>query len=236
MMDGLRLARVVGASPSGHAVDLVFLDDLSRVPQVQVLTGAGSTNTGIAGLVEPDIPEDTDRWEGYESGTRDIIAVVGFYRTIPIVLGFLYPQVSQMLFADRNRYIHRHASDVYTTVDEHGNLELFHPSGTYLRIGATPEHEDLTGKDFDGKWKIEQNTDAAVHVHLSVANAGEKVASIDIDPGGNIAAETSGNAAITAEGNVEVASGADIKLTAGGDITIAASGSIAMSGTRIDLN
>jgi hypothetical protein len=34
------------------------------------------------------------------------------------------------------------------------------------RIGTTAAHEDLTGRDFDGKWKIAKNTAAAVYVHL----------------------------------------------------------------------
>src|SRR3546814_4397963 len=44
-------------------------------------------------------------------------------------------QVCQMLFKDLERRINRHASDVYSTIDADGNMEVYHPSGTYLQIG-----------------------------------------------------------------------------------------------------
>lgn len=251
-MDGLRLARVVGVTPEAQAVDLVFLDDGSRVPHVQVMSPDASTNTGLAGLTVPDIPADTDRWEAVESGTRDVVAVVGFYRRLPIVLGFLFPQVTQMLFRDRNRRVNRHASDVYTTVDDDGNVELYHPSGTYLRIGTTPAHEDLTGKDFDGQWKIEKNTDKAVHVHLSVKNAGQEVMSLNADPDGNVDLANQGdlNADVGGEANVTAAdqirfavdmstitmNPSAITLASNGSTLVLDAAGVAVNGARIDLN
>lgn len=224
---GLGLAKVTKIHPEAHAVDLVLLKDGSRVPMVQVLSQSASTNSGRHDLAEPTATgEDFDPTETKD---RDIYAVCGFIGGLPVVLGFLFPQVCQMLFADLNRRVDRHASDVYTTIDAAGNMELYHPSGTYLRIASDSAHEDLTGKDFDGKFKIEKNTTAAVHVHLAVANAGTPVASIDIDPSGNIVEQNNGNVTANIGGSVNATVGGSIFVTAGSDITL-------QSPTRITLD
>lgn len=244
MMNGLRLAKVVRFIPEAHAANLLFLDDGSRVPMVQVLSGSASTNTGVVDMAQPDAGPSGDEWDPLDSGTRDVIAVVGFVRRVPVVLGFLYPQVTQMLFTDRNRKVERHASDVYTTIDDDGNVEVFHPSGTYFRIGTSPAHEDLTGKDFDGKWKIERNTDKAVHVHLSVKNAGTEVASLDLDPDGNLAGEVANDVDLTAGNQIRAQvpntsltmNSTAMTLASNGSTIVLDSAGVSVNGVRIDLN
>ena len=192
-MGSLRIAKVMAIHPEGYSADLVFLDTGSQAPSVQILSPSASTNTGLNDLAEPSTPKSGSETDVAETKDRDIYAMVAYAGRTPVIMGFLYPQVCQMLFTDMQRRIMRHASDVYTSIDSAGNFELFHPSGTYLRIGTTPAHEDLTGKDFDKKWKIAKNTTTAVHVHLGVSNAGSQVASIDIDPDGNITEQNNGN-------------------------------------------
>lgn len=187
----LRLAKVTGVVPGGYAVDLLFLDDGSRVPAVQVLSPSAATDAGSNFLVAPDT--GADQWSAVDSGTRDLTAVVSFMQGIPVVLGFLFPQVCQMLFDRQNFAVKRHPSDVYTVIDDDGNVEVFHPSGTYLRIGESPAHQDLTGQDLDGQWKISKNTGKAVHVQLTIKNAGSQVASLNIDPSGNVTLDHTGN-------------------------------------------
>lgn len=214
----LRLAKVTGIAPGGYSVDLLFLDDGSRVPSVQVVSPSAATDAGYNFLIAPDT--GVDQWSATDSNTRDLTAVVGFMQGFPVVLGFLYPQVCQMLFDRQNFEVKRHPSDVYTAIDDDGNVEVFHPSGTYLRIGETPDHEDLTGQDIDGIWKISKNTEKAVHVNLTVKSAGTTKATVSIDPSGNISAMAAGN----------------INLTAAGDIVLNAGGNVDINGTRIDLN
>ena len=192
----LSLARVVDIHPESHAVDLVFMDDGRRIAGVQVMAGSAGTNFGGSDLAMPD----ATGYEAENTGTRDIYAVVSWIREIPLVLGFLFPQVAQCLFADKERMVYRHASDVYTTIDKDGNTEVYHPSGTFLRIGTTAAHEDLTGKDYDGAWKIARNTDKAVHVQLTVKNAGAQKASLNIDPSGNVTLSHAGNLSVSTGG------------------------------------
>ena len=222
----LRLAKVVAAHPEDHSVDLLMLDTADRIPGVQVLADFAGTDFGSALVVEPDKASESDPWSPRDTNTRDILAVVGKIGASHIVLGFLFPQAAQALFARKNFKVTRHPSDVYTTVDDAGNVEVSHPSGTYLRIGESPDHEDLTGKDFDKLWAIKKNTDKAVHVRLRVANAGVVKATLTISPDGNVSVQSSGSVTLEASG--------DISLTAGGNINLTATGNLSANATRYD--
>lgn len=197
----LRLARVAAVHPEDHSVDLVMVDDGSRLAGAQVLTQSASSNSGTHDMPTPSTPPSGDKWSLTESTDCDMIAVVAMVGRLPLVVGFLYPQVSQMLFKDPNRRVMRHASDVYTSIDGQGNSELCHPSGFFIRIGTTPAHEDLSGTDVDGKWAISKNTGNQVHLHLELPGKW----SIDIEPGsGNVVMDTQGTVNLTAVGQVTV--------------------------------
>lgn len=171
-------ARVVDVHPEAHAVDVVLMQDGRRLSGVQILAPRAGGDFGTYGL---GIPTET----GYDAKTtqkRDVFAVIGWTERNPFVLGFLYPQVTQVLFEDKERSIDRHPSDVYSTIDGDGNFEMHHPSGAFVRIGVSPKHEDLSGKDYCGLWKIAKNTDKKVHIHVEQANG----TYLDIDENGNV--------------------------------------------------
>lgn len=218
---GLQLGIVVASYPQGNAVDVLLPDSGSRLTNVQVML-AGSDSTGTVDLPDPGLPADDTRWNLTNTPARNIIAVIGSYKGNPVCLGFLLPQVNQMTFAQLNRRIVRHASDVYSTIDQHGNTELYHPSGTFFRIGTTAAHEDLTGLDYDALWKIAKNTTTAVYVHLTVANAGVVKATLEVDPSGNVTLVNQGNLNATVTGNMTVTAN-QISLNG---VTIDASGNV----------
>lgn len=234
-MQGNRLARVVGVHPEAFAVDLIMLDDGSRLAAVQVLSPSASTNAGLMDMIKPDLIDDSDKFKLQETKTRDIYAVVAYAGHAPYVQGFLFPQVCQMLFKDINRRINRHPSDVYTSLNEKGDFELYHPSGTYFRIATDSAHEDLTGKDFDKKWKIEKNTDATPRVHLEVWNGGAQKAAVDLDKDGNVALTNIGTLTSTTTGNVTAKStNGDVLVEAtNGNITAKANSTITLDAPTI---
>lgn len=168
----LRLAKVTRAHPEDHSVDLLMLDTADRVPGVQVLGDFAGTDFGESGLVEPDQVNPDDPWSPRDTKTRDLLAVVGQIRQSFVVIGFLFPQVAQALFARKNFRVKRYPSDVYTTVDDAGNVEVAHPSGTFIRIGESLAHEDLTGQDFDRIWQVTKNTGRSVGVRVEVGGGG----------------------------------------------------------------
>lgn len=179
----MNLAKVVAVHPESHSVDLLMLDDGRRVPGVRVVSSQASSSSGLAALVKPDAQAANNPYTAPNDSQRDLIAVVGYYRELPIVLGFLFPEVSQCLFADLDRYLNRTPSDAYWTVDGKANAEFYHPSGAFVRFGTSPAHEDMTGKDFDKVWKVTRNTDQRVHIHIEQAGG---VGMIDIAPDGSM--------------------------------------------------
>lgn len=215
----LRIARVAAVHPEDHSADIVMVDDGSRHSGVQVMSWTASLDTGTFDLPAPEVPASGDKWSLAETTGRDMIAIVGMVGRLPLVLGFLPPQISQMLFKDQNRRVSRHASDVYSTTDGKGNTEWRHPSGLYIRIATDPAHEDLTGQDVDGKWKIDKNTDQQVHFHAELPGKW----SIDIEPSaGDMTLQTVGSVDATIGGHLSADVAETVTVTAGGDTTVTA--------------
>jgi hypothetical protein len=246
------LGKVVAIHPESNCVDVVLYRTGLRLPAVRVLGDMATGQTGVANL---HVPDCKDGFDSANTGKRDIVAAIAYYKEFPMVVGFMFPEVAECLFARNDFKVDRHASDVYSTIDADGNMETYHPSGTYLRIGTSPAHEDLTGKDYDAIWKIERNTQKAVHVHLVVANAGAVKATIDIDQNGNITISNAGNTQINTSGTLAAVIGGETsittpkvtmttselmvtgKITANGTITdLAGSSGKSMSGMRATYN
>lgn len=232
----LRTARVVAVHAEDNSVDIVMHDDNSRHLAVQVLAIGATTNTGLVDLPTPETT--SNEWGQSERTTRDAIAVCAMLggTPIPVVVGFLYPQVNGMLFGRKNFRVQRHASDWYTTVDDNGNFEASHPSGTYFRIAEASAHENLTGQDFDKKWKIARNTSKAVHVHLTVANAGAVKCTLNIDPSGNITLDHTGNLTTQTDGAAAITVDGNAAVTVGGNATMGVSGSTTVTSNGFTVN
>lgn len=213
----LKMARVVDVHPESHSVDVLVLEDNRRFSGVKVLAWSAGGDYGIAGFA---VPTNTG-FNAENSGKRDIFAAIAWMGYTPVVVGFVHPEVSQVLFRDKERAIHRFPSDVYVNVDGDGNTELFHPSGAFVRLGVSPAHEDLSGKDADGIWAISRNTDKSVHIHIEQAGG---VASVDIAPSGAITINTNSTLDITAEGNTTLTTptftiNGDVQLNGGAVVT-----------------
>jgi hypothetical protein len=232
----LEIARVIAVHWESHTVDVALLSDGRRLFGVRTMSGAATTNTGFNDMASPALGGGSKDKATEVIGERESAAVIGFIGGIPVCLGFLFPHVSQLMFEDADRMVYRHASDVYLTIDKAGNTEVYHPSGTFLRIGETPAHEDLTGRDFDKLWKISKNTNKAVHVHLSVKNAGAEVASLNIDPGGNIVEKNVGNLSADIGGNLTASVGGNASATVGGTTDVTSGGNMTLTAPTITLN
>jgi hypothetical protein len=241
---GISIGFVVATYPQGQSIDVLMSEDGSRLSNVQVMVPTGSSMTGEVDLPDPGLPTDNKRWDFNTQPERYLRAVIAFTRGAPVCIGFLLPQVTQMTFAQKNRRIMRHASDVYTTIDDQGNTELCHPSGVYFRIGTNPAHEDLTGLDVDKKWKIARNTGQAVHVHLAAMNG----TTFDIAPNGNVVVSVpNGTVALTCPAGVTVTAPThfignmqvDGNITVNGNVGITGNlgvtGDVTFNGAAVDI-
>ena len=199
-MIDLRYGLVVATHPEDHSVDLVMTDDYSRVAGVQVMCDGG-LDFGRANLFSPDDKSGDDKWSMAKRTADDVKAIVLWGARMPVVIGFLYPQVGQMTFSDKNRFIDRHSSDVYETIDAAGNWERAFPNGGFIRYATTPDHEDLTGKDVDKNWAIKKNTSAATHLRVVLGNAGAVKFDFHTDPDGNVAVTAQGACTLNITGD-----------------------------------
>lgn len=215
-------AKVVAIHPESNQVDVVCLRTGARYAGVRVLSPVATGQTGTANLHMPDC---TNGYDSENTGKRDVVAGICFYREVPFVVGFLYPEVSECLF-DRNDFkVDRHASDVYSTVDANGDMELHHPSGAYVRIAQDPAHEDLTGKDYDGIWAIKRNTDKRVHIHVEQAGG---VAFVDITPDGQIDVYAKLDINVTTDKTMNVVAKENVNITAEKNVNITAEENVTM--------
>lgn len=215
----LRRAVVVATHPEDYSVDLVITSTGQRLTGVQVISPNGSSRSGTVDL--PAVPARPSKWDITQVTEQDVHAVVGFIGNMPVVTGFLYPQVSQMTFADPKLKMSRHQSDVYYAVDGNGNVELRHPSGAYIRMGETPDSVDLTSKNADKSLAIDRNTGRKVHLRVELSG---NVAKLTMTPDGECTLELEKSFNLHAGENVNIKADGNISIEADGNISLKAGG------------
>ena len=193
-----RIGIVVATHPEDHSVDIVMADDGSRLVGVQVATPNGSTRSGTVDM--PEIKPTGDKWDITKPTGQDMKAIVSFVGTNPVVTGFLFPQINQMLLKDGKARRYRHQSDVETLIDGEGNIQITHPGGTYIRIGEAVEADALAGK-FADKSATDRNTGKQVSVHIAMAGG---KATLTFAPDGSISLKTQSTVGIEAQGAVTI--------------------------------
>lgn len=243
----LRRGIVVATHPEDYSVDLVMSDNGARLVGVQVMTPTGSTRTGSVDL--PHVPERGDKWDVTEETDQEMIALVGTVGGVPVVTGFLYPQINQMLSKDPNLKLARHQSDVSWMIDGEGNIQLDHPGGAYIRIGEKADHVDMAGKNADANSKADRNTGRKVNVRIGLADNMVEVTmtpdgdmkvslkrNMEFDADGRMRMTTKKTFDIEADGHVTVKTGANAQIEAAGHISAKAEGNfIAEAGGNVSV-
>lgn len=162
----LRRGIVTATHRGDNSVDIIMSDDGSPLTGVQVITSNGSNRSGFTDL--PYIAPKSDL-DLSKPSDQDLIAIVDNVRGYPVVVGFIFPQINEMLFDDPLFSLYRHSSDVMYSIDADGNIQLDHPSGTYVRIGEAIEHVDLEGKNTDKNLKITRNKEKKAKIRIGLS-------------------------------------------------------------------
>lgn len=219
---------VVAVNHEDHSVD-VLLSDGRRMTGVQVLAGVGaSAKTGSFNL--PTVPpsDGKDKWDVSQKNGKDQIAVIDFVEDIPVVVGFLYPQISEMTFADKDLYFFRHQSDATISIEKDGSIQVAHPGGTYLKIGSDPEPKDHAGTNIDENLELTENLGVATTVRIGVAgaNGGDHVVRLTMSPDGKVELLAEDNITVIGQKNinVEAKEKVDVKAYKGVSVTAYAGG------------
>lgn len=215
----LELAVIVATHPEDNSVDAVLVRNGARVVGAQVTSLGASGRTGTVDL--PEVSRTGDKWDvtQRDKDQQDVIGIIGYVGHSPVVLGFLYPQVNQMLFDDPKMRFNRHQSDVMTSIDGNGNIQLTHPSGAYVRIGEQPDKDDLASKNSDKSLAADRNTGRKVHVRIGLAD--DKVV-VTLTPDGDVKFEMAKDLTIEADGKATIKVTGTTEVESGGAITIKA--------------
>lgn len=181
---GLRKGIVVDVHPADHSVDVVLVDNYARLVGVQVQVHTASSRSGSIEL--PDVEVRKDKWNIAERTGQEVMALVDFVGRVPIVTGFLYPQISQMTHKDGKLKYHRHTSDVQTYTDGEGNMGLIHPCGAHIVIGKDANPKDFTGANFDKNAAIDRNKGNNVLIKVELSG---KAVVLTMKPDGTVTLE-----------------------------------------------
>lgn len=224
-----RTGIIVGTNAGDQSYDVLMLDNGAQLVGVQMLSKNATDRSGTFDML--DIPVKADKWDvsGGDSNTYTR-AVIGFSSGHPFVHGFLPPQINQMAFDDPKMRINRHTSDVITSIDGDGNVELAHPSGTYIRIGETPDHVDLSGKNADASLKVDRNTERKVNVRVALAG---NVVKLTMTPEGSVVFEIEKDFGITAGGAINMKAAGDVNIEAGGKVNMTAASEIVANAPKL---
>lgn len=155
---GITLGKVYTIKPEANMVDLLMFDG-SILENVQVMVPFSSSKCGAVGLPDPKYKKDMLKREDplgealppEESDVVAVVAHLGGSIIRPIVIGFLFPEINEVLCnraqagnEDGTMFLWKHPSNVYFRVAkgkdlEEGKtpeLEISHPSGLFIRIGV----------------------------------------------------------------------------------------------------
>jgi hypothetical protein len=212
-----RMAYVVATHPEDHSVDLVMAKTGERLVGVQVQSHDASSRTGTANL--PAVPEKKDKWDITQLTGQDAKAIVSYVDGQPIVTGFIFPQINQVLSKDPKLKVERHQSDVMKTIDGNGNIDMVHPGGFRIRIGETPEHADYTNKNADASATLDRNTDKKSFMRISTS---DNALVITISPDGKLDLKCNGTVDVDAQGAVTVKTAATAHVESGGATSVKA--------------
>ena len=246
----IRVAKVVASNPEENSIDIVFLDSGTRASGVQVMSHSAGTKGGFSYLPEPTQPKEGDKWSLSPTGDRDMLAIVAMVNRTPVVLGFLFPQITHAAFEQYpDMRLDRHASDLEIMTMQDGSHAVRHPCGTHSTIGDVPK---LERQDFDKLYKHDRNTMggkpithqakqavkgedggrkevARATVHVS---DGGVVTITGHDAGGRVKATIT----VSGDGTINIDADSSVSIHGGNTVTITAGSSIKASAGMIDLN
>lgn len=162
--DSLRLGKVLAAYPESKTVDITMVNGSGVHYKVPVLCPFASSASGTSYLPAPHNPklkteEGFDIPKAYDK--RDVYAIIGFVEgigTMPVVLGFKFPEVNQLSFpesAGANQKMERHEGDRYHRItgdtvtelggkDVSGEEEIRYPDHSFFKVVKNGGSRDLT--------------------------------------------------------------------------------------------
>lgn len=139
-----------------------------------------------------------------------VAAYTGDYQNT-VILGFLYPNQTELSVPEYGLYLFRHESDIVIMMRADGTMELYHPSGSYIKFGLD-----------DTNYVSSDVSEGGLYPNSASAFRVRKPDEFNsFNPMGMFIRFWSGQkVSLTPDGNIglEVASGKNVNLTVSGGI------------------
>jgi len=227
---------------SSNTVDVVTIDNNTALLGCQI---ACSLPAGFT-FGQRYIPshDDTSSETGHIMSPGDIYCIAAYingdyYNSA--VIGFLFPKETALSIPDYGLYLFRHESDVMWMVRTDGTVQMYHPSGSTIKIGSDDTNE--MSPDIMKPTKVDNAyiRDSAKYNEKHTANfyvqwhQGQKII---IDSEGNLVIKTRDDATtftMTAEGNLTVSANSDINISTTASVNIDADVGVNVTTQQVNL-
>ena len=176
------MARVVGINYSTRTVNCVGLGNYigNTWDNVWVSSISASQSEGSTWLPDIYFPKtEKEKQQPALSNIKDVLAFLVFIEgnpSLPLCIGFHFPNENEMLFEEPGLKIERHSSNVYERLTKSGNYEFVFPDKTFIKIAAETEpdlYTNLDKKNFHAKtrpWSIKKDFDRKIILGHSTGN------------------------------------------------------------------
>lgn len=230
---GIYFAKVIRFYPSNNTADVVTVDNNIS------LTGCNITCSMPAGFAYGaryfPTHDDQNPEVEYVNSAGDVYCVAAFLENDynnAAILGFLFPLETTLSIAEYGLYIFRHESDVMWMVRGDGTMQIYHPSGSIIKIGDDNSNELTDDRDSGGIYPAKTN---GMYIRPASDYNASKTSNlfikwyqgqeITLDSAGNLIVNTRDNAAVltmTPAGAVTVQSSSVDVQAPGGTINVTA--------------
>jgi hypothetical protein len=133
-------AKVVKFYASTNTADIVTIDDNISLDGCMICCSMpAGFSFGERYVPSYDPAPDTN----YCMTPANIYCIATFVEDYqqPVILGFLFPKENALSIPDYGLYIFRHESDVMWMIRGDGTVQVYHPSGSMIKIGSDNENE-----------------------------------------------------------------------------------------------
>lgn len=240
--------KVIRFLPSSNTVDVVTIDNNISLLNCNI---ACSIPAGFAyGTRYFPTHDDQNPEVEYVNSAGDIYCVAAFLENDynnTAVLGFLFPTETTLSISEYGLYIFRHESDVMWMVRADGTMQIYHPSGSIIKIGDDYTNEMTDDRDTAGLYSaksdglyIRPTADYNANKTSNLFIGWYKGQKIKLDSDGNVIVsteDTSGNVVatltmtpagvVTVETTEQInAITKDLNVTASGNVVASAQGNL----------
>lgn len=224
--------KVIRFIPSSNTVDCMTIDNNISLENCNI---ACSMPAGFAyGTRYFPSHDDQNPEAPYINSPGDLYCVAAFLENDynnAAVLGFLFPMETTLSISEYGLYIFRHESDVIWIIRSDGTMQIYHPSGSIIKIGDNDENEVDSDREQAGLYPAKTD---GMYIRSSSDYNAEKETNLFIKwhAGQAVTLANDGSITVSTRDNT-----ATLNITQEGLITIDAASDISIkSDTKINLD